>query len=103
MFVNLGIVAAYCVGIPYEYNITEVTVLGMTLCWWQFMTLLAVVPAILQVGMEKDPGQAREGCRLRAGWGSQGRQGRDIDCKQGGTARTGRGGMQTGSRVGQSG
>ena len=50
--VNLGILAGYCIGIPYEYDINSVTLpwAGVAVPWWRAMTAVAVLPAVLQVG-----------------------------------------------------
>jgi hypothetical protein len=51
--INLGILLAYCAGVPYEQGFTGFDVLGgnVWLAWWRVMLCLALLPAVLQVGV----------------------------------------------------
>eukprot|EP00798_Chlamydomonas_sp_ICE-L_P002972 gene2972-12979_t len=49
VWVNVGLVVAYCMGMPYEYNLVNVNILGKDVPWWRIMITMAFIPAILQL------------------------------------------------------
>ena len=52
LFVNLGILMAYIIGLPYDKHPRAAFAVGShSLSWWRIMFLSAVIPAVLQVGM----------------------------------------------------
>ena len=51
LFVNLGILMAYVIGLPYDKHPRAAFDVGShSLSWWRIMFLSAVIPAVLQVG-----------------------------------------------------
>jgi hypothetical protein len=49
VFINVGILLAYCAGIPYEHDFTVVPLFGTHISWWRFMMVFSCIPALLQV------------------------------------------------------
>lgn len=58
VFITLGCFLAYCSGIPYDYGMTEVTVLGTQLSWWRIPLLLGAAIAATQVRHSASASQA---------------------------------------------
>ncbi|KAL4430702.1 hypothetical protein ABPG75_005958 [Micractinium tetrahymenae] len=48
VFINVGILAAYLVGYPYEAGATSVQLLGHEVAWWRIMFAAVLGPALLQ-------------------------------------------------------
>lgn len=48
--INVGILASYLVGIPYQREDVTVTVFGYTMAWWRVMVGVSALPPLLQVG-----------------------------------------------------
>lgn len=50
VFINVGILCAYCAGLPYERGVDKISILGFTgpIPWWKLMIIFAVVPAFIQ-------------------------------------------------------
>ena len=63
VFVNVGILVAFLMGLPYDDCDSRapqpvvVSLFGLDLDWWQVMFGLAVVPALLQVSQGGRGGQ----------------------------------------------
>ena len=52
-FICVGILMAYLVGLPYQYNTPQaVTLFGATVSWWRIMFIIGLVPAVLQVVLD---------------------------------------------------
>jgi hypothetical protein len=49
VFINVGILAAYCAGIPYEHGFSSVWVGGQEVAWWRIMMLLVCITSLVQV------------------------------------------------------
>lgn len=48
VFINVGILAAYVIGYPYEMGTEKVDLLGHEVAWWRIMFAAALGPALLQ-------------------------------------------------------
>jgi len=49
VFINIGILVAYSAGIPYDYGVDDVAVLGTTVPWWRVVLCAGALPAMLQL------------------------------------------------------
>ena len=49
LFVCVGILAAFAIGLPYDGKEAFVTIAGTELPWWRVMLAIGSVPAALQV------------------------------------------------------
>lgn len=51
LFVCVGILLAFLVGLPYDGREATVHLLGHDTAWWRVMFALGLVPGIMQVGV----------------------------------------------------
>ena len=49
LFVCVGILLAFVIGLPYDGKKATVNLLGEDTAWWRVMFALGLVPAIMQV------------------------------------------------------
>lgn len=51
VLINVGILSGYLIAIPYGFKFAEFTIYGVVIAWWRVMLALAIIPAIVQLGM----------------------------------------------------
>ena len=49
MFICIGILLALVAGLPYQYGVHSVSLLGASVEWWRIMLGFALLPAVGQV------------------------------------------------------
>ena len=53
LFVNVGILTAFAIGLPYDGNDASLTLGGKHIAWWRVMFAFGTLPAIVQVHLQQ--------------------------------------------------